>query len=278
MRIAFIGLGSMGGDQARQIAKAGLDLTVYDVWPQALEKFRDLAKLADSPAAAARDADIVHICVRDDAQVNETLFGNNGVVGSLRAGGLVIVHSTITLDTVASLKARLAEHDLRFIDAPVTRTRIGEEGRFVLTMTGGDTADTERARPVLETFSTDIRHVGPSGAAMALKIANNLVTWTQLMVGIQATRLAAHFGVPFEAFKEVTEANGNLTPSMAALLGGMQAIPPGTNAEYDELMSSQAGIGEKDLELAITCGKAAGLNMAMTAQARELVRPLFERQ
>lgn len=277
MNVGFIGLGSMGGDQARQIARSNFNLSVFDVFADAMQKFQGMARLASSPADAARDADIVHICVRDDKQVADTIFGPDGVAGALEKGKLIVVHSTIRIDTVTTLKTKLAEQGLRFIDAPVSRTRIGEDGRFVITLIGGDEADAEYARPILETFSTEIRHIGPNGSAMALKICNNLVTWTQLMVGVQAANICAHFDVPFENFKAVTKANGNLTPSMDALLGGMQAIAPGTNADYDALMTSQAGIGEKDLELAIACGEAAGLDMTMAKQTRSLVRPTFER-
>jgi 3-hydroxyisobutyrate dehydrogenase len=277
LKVSFIGLGSMGGDQARQIAKGSLALTVYDVFPPALDKFRGLATLAGSPADAARSADIVAICVRDDDQVMDTLFGTQGVTETLPRGALVIVHSTIRLDTVAKLQRRLAERGLRFMDAPVTRTRIGEDGRFVFTMTGGDPADSEYARPLLDTFSTDVLHIGPCGSAMALKIANNLVTWTQLMVGCQAAKLATHYGVSFEALAKVMKSNGNLTPPMEAVLKAQHAIPPGSNPDYDALMASQAGIGEKDLALAAECGQLAGLDMNMALEARKLVRPTFER-
>lgn len=278
LKVAFIGLGSMGGDQARQIAKSSLALTVYDVFPAAMDKLRGQATLATSPADAARSADIVEICVRDDAQVMDTLFGTKGVTESVAKGALVIVHSTIRLDTVAEIERRLSERGIRFIDAPVSRTRIGHDGRFVFCMTGGDPALTEYARPLLETFSTDLMHIGPCGAAMALKIANNLVTWTQLMVGCQAAKLATHFGVPFEALEKVMKANGNLTPPMESVLKTQQAVPPGTNPDYDALMASQAGIGEKDLELAAECGRLAGLNMGMALEVKKLVRPTFERK
>jgi len=267
----------MGGEQARQIAKAGFELAVYDVFPEALARFDGLAQLSQSPADAARDSDLLQICVRDDAQVWDALYGEQGAAAALQPGALVIVHSTITLDMVTRLDEALARQGLRFMDAPVSRTSVADDGRFVFTMTGGEPSLTEEVRSVLESFSTGLENVGPCGAAMALKIANNLVTWVQLMVGSQAVKLATHFGVPFEDLVKVMQSNGNLTPTMEAALKGQQAVPAGDNPEYDAFMSSQAGIGEKDLQLAAQSGELAGLDMSMALEAQKLVRPTFER-
>ncbi len=110
---------------------------------------------------------------------------------------------------------------------------------------------------------------------MALKITNNLVTWVELMVGAQADRIASHFGVPYEMLRTVMKSNGNLTPTMEAFLGGRYKNPPGSNAQYDAFLASQAGIGEKDLELAIGCALAAGVDPEMMRNAQELIRPAF---
>jgi 3-hydroxyisobutyrate dehydrogenase len=267
----------MGGDQVKLIAESDFELAVYDIYPAAMEQFTGKARLASSPADAARDADIVQICVRDDAQVNDTLFGENGVVQALVKDKLVVVHSTIKIDTVKEIKSKLDGLGIRFIDAPVSRTRLGEDGRFVFTMIGGDAADADRATPLFNVFSTDVKHIGPIGSAMALKICNNLVTWTQLMVGLQSVRLAAHFGVPVDALIDVMKTNGNLTPSMSGIISSQNSIPRGTSAEFDEFLESQAGIGEKDLDLAIEIGKQASMNMDLAIAAQGMLRPLFAR-
>jgi 3-hydroxyisobutyrate dehydrogenase len=276
-KAGFIGLGNMGGEQARLIAKSDAELAVFDSYAPALEAFAGLARIATSPADTARGADLVHVCVRDDAQVEEVLFGDQGVAQTLAAGALVAVHSTIRIETLKSLSVRLQDQGIALIDAPVSRTRLGEEGRFVFTMMGGDPADAERARPVFESFSTDIMHVGALGSAMALKITNNLVSWVELMVGCQAQRIAEHFEVPYEKLRTVMKANGNLTPGMETLLDTHHEFAKGDKPEYDEFMASQAGIGEKDLALAIECGTTVGLEMNMVRGAQTLIRPSFER-
>lgn len=215
------------------------------------------------------------VCVRDDQQVNEVVLGGSGLVESLAPGSLILIHSTIEIATLHQLRARLEPRRIALVDAPVSRTRRTEDEPFVFTMLGGDASDVERARPVVQTFSTDIDHMGPLGAGMAAKIANNLVTWTHLVVGSQAVTLAAHYGVPYEKLRRVMAANGNLTPTVAALFDGKHGAQPGANLVRDQFLASQAGIGEKDLGLAIDCGKAANLSVAMIAGTRDLIRAMM---
>jgi 3-hydroxyisobutyrate dehydrogenase-like beta-hydroxyacid dehydrogenase len=249
MKVAFVGLGSMGAPQARLIARAGFDLSVYDPFPAALEAFRGIARLATTAADAADGAEIACICVRDDKQVREALFGPQGLVEGLAPGALVLLHSTVRIDGLEKLQSELAAHGISLVDAPVTRTRRTDEDKFVLTMLGGAPADVERAQPVVAAFSTEVE-----------------------VVGMQATALTAHYAVPYEKLRAVMKANGNLTPSMEGLLDGRSKLAPGANPQYDAFVESQAGIGEKDLALAAECGAAAGLDMGVALRAAEVLR------
>lgn len=272
MKVAFIGLGSMGAPQARLIARNGLELAVYDAYPDALRKFDGIAGLAGSPADAARGADIACVCVRDDQQVNDAVLGEAGLARGLASGSLLLIHSTIRIETLRALKAALEPSGIALVDAPVSRTRRTDDDPFVFTMLGGETGDVARARSVVDTFSTDVAHVGPLGAGMAAKIANNLVTWVQIVVGVQAANLSAHYGVSVDKLCSVMRANGNLTPTMGAMLEGKQKMSPGSNPDYDAFVASQAGIGEKDLALAFDHAAAAGLTTEMIGEAAKLVR------
>lgn len=274
-KTAFIGLGDMGAQLAKQIAAGGLELAVGDVSESARVAFRGRARITDSPADAARGVRTAHVCVRDDAQVEAVVFGPNGLVEGLERGALVVVHSTIHIETVKALQARLAARGIGLVDAPVTNTPRTADGRFVLTMVGGEAESIALARPVLETFSTEIVEVGPCGAAMALKIGNNLVSWVHIVLALQAERLTAYHGVPEAVLRRVMQANGNLTPLMAQVLDFARAAREQPDAATRALRASQSGIGEKDLALAIECGETAGLDMEMARRARALVRPLY---
>lgn len=275
MKVAFVGLGSMGAPQARLIARGGYELAVCDAAPAAGDAFRGIARVARSPADAAQGAQIACVCVRDDRQVEEVVLGAAGLVESLAPGALVLIHSTIEIETLHRLQVPLKARGINLVDAPVSRTRPTDDAAFVFTMMGGEPDDVDRARAVVGTFSTDVDHMGPLGAGMAAKIANNLVTWTHLVAGAQATALAAHYGVPYERLRGLLAANGNLTPTVAALFDGKHKTPPGASAARDQFLASQAGIGEKDLKLAIDCGRDAGLSVAMIAETRSLVRPMM---
>ena len=275
MKVAFVGLGSMGAPQARLIARGGHELAVHDAFPAAREAFLGIARVASSVGDGARGAECACVCVRDDQQVNEVVLGEAGLSEALAPGALVLVHSTVEIATLHQLRAKLEPHGIALVDAPVSRTRRTDDEAFVYTMLGGEAGDVERARKVVGTFSTEVDHVGPLGAGMAAKIANNLVTWIHLIVGSQAVALAAHHGVPYEKLRRILAANGNLTPTVAALLDGKHAFPPGADPARDQFLASQAGIGEKDLDLAIGCGRAAALQVAMMSEARSLVRAMM---
>ena len=227
MKVAFVGLGSMGAPLARLIARAGHELSVHDAFPAASEAFRTIARIGRSAADVARDAQIACVCVRDDRQVEDVVLGEAGLIETLAADSLLLVHSTIHIDTLLRLHSELAPRGIALVDAPVSRTRAREDESFVFTMMGGDAADVERVRAVVDAFSTEVEHMGPLGAGMAAKIANNLITWTHLVVAGQASRLAAGHGVSHERLRRVMAANGNLTPTVASTAGRQAGVAAG---------------------------------------------------
>lgn len=273
-KVAFIGLGSMGAPQAHLLARAGHDLSVFDPYPAAFEAFRDIARLATSPRDAAEGVEFACVCVRDDQQVLDVVLGEDGLVSGLAAGSNVLIHSTIRTDTVARLNEVLRGRGIALVDAPVSRTRRTDDEPFVFTMMGGSSEDVEKARAVVAAFSTEADHIGPLGAGMATKIANNLVTWVQIIIGAQAAGIATTNGVPYEKLRKVMQSNGNLTPTMGAMLDGkFQSLEP--NPQRDAFLASQAGIGEKDLTLAIETADMSGVDTMMMAQALRVVRSIM---
>lgn len=270
MKVGFIGLGNMGEPQAAAIAGGGFDLGVYDASPKTLESFRGRAQLASSPGELAGRADLLCICVRDDPQVREVIEGPKGVLTGLRPGTLVLVHSTVSPATIAAMATAAAARGAQLIDAAVTRTRFGTgTGPFVLTMTGGDPLLTERARPVLSTFSTQVVHAGPLGAGMALKITNNFVTWVHVLAIQQAFSLAQAGGVDIDKLREVMSGNGNLTPVSRAVLEALVRDAGSMSEERRAFAESQGKIGEKDLELALEFARTGAVNLSMARAARE---------
>jgi 3-hydroxyisobutyrate dehydrogenase-like beta-hydroxyacid dehydrogenase len=267
MHVGFIGLGNMGAAQAAEIARAGFDLCVYDAWPPSLQAF-DLGRRAASIAELAATSELIGVCVRDDAQVREVVAGPGGLAGAIAPGALVLVHSTVSPATITAMAALLESRGAHLIDAAVTRTRYGAApGPFVLSMTGGDPALAQRARPVLDAFSTAVVHAGALGAGMALKITNNFITWSHIVVIHQALALARAGGVEVARLREVMQGNGNLTPVTAAVMDGIERDAGGMSVERRAFLESQGKVGEKDLALALELANAGNVRLSMGRQA-----------
>ncbi len=149
MRVGFIGLGSQGGPIARRIIGAGYPVTLWARRPATLEPFAGTsAKVSGSPAELAAASDLVCICVVSDADVEEVLAGEGGVLAGLGPGGVVAVHSTIHPHTCQRLAEEAATRDVRLIDAPVSGGGpAAAEGRL-LVMAGGEADTVELCRPV----------------------------------------------------------------------------------------------------------------------------------
>jgi 3-hydroxyisobutyrate dehydrogenase len=252
-------------------------LTVYDSAPGALRSFDGKARLGTSIADVGRNAEVVGVCVRDDNQVREVVEGDHGLLSVMPANSVIAVHSTVRPQTILDLAARGAARKVTLIDAAVSRTVMGGDGPFVVTMTGGEESVTKRIGTVLEKFSTDILHVGPLGSAMVLKITNNLVSWMSIVIARQAYDLARAGGVEADKLTHIMKQNGNLTPTMAAYLAMPQNLK-GSKAAQTAFCASQAGIGQKDLELAASVAAELNIPVPSALHARELVhRAMLER-
>ncbi len=169
--IGFIGLGSQGGPMAERIVAAGYPLTVWARRAEALEPFVAAgATAAESVAALAAAVDIACICVVDDAGVAAI---TDALLPALRAGSLLVIHSTILPESCEHLARQCAERGIGFLDAPVSGGGPAAAAGRLTVMCGGSAAAFERARPVFESFGGAIVHLGPAGSGQRAKIVNN---------------------------------------------------------------------------------------------------------
>ncbi|HYW51015.1 MAG TPA: NAD(P)-dependent oxidoreductase, partial [Gemmatimonadaceae bacterium] len=177
LSVAFLGLGAIGAPMAAHLARSGHTLAIWN---------RTEAKATGSPAASAgarvatsavdavRDAGIVITCLPESADVVSLLDADGGALrGALRPGTLLVDCTSGDPDTSRSIAADLASRGVTFIDAPVSGGVVGAEAGTLTVMVGGDAADLERARPVLDAFAGKIVHCGAVGAGHALKAVNN---------------------------------------------------------------------------------------------------------
>jgi 3-hydroxyisobutyrate dehydrogenase len=196
LRVGFIGLGSQGAPMARRIVDAGFPVTLWARRPATLEPFAGTpAKVAASPADLAASSDLVCVCVVSDADVEEVVAGERGVLAGLGAAGVIAVHSTVHPDTCRRLAERAEAQGVRLIDAPVSGGGpAAAEGRL-LVMAGGDAETVEYCRPVLVTYGDPVVHLGSVGSGQLTKLLNNLLFTAHLATAASALALGQELGV-----------------------------------------------------------------------------------
>ena len=195
-RLAFIGLGIMGDPMASRLLASGHSLTVHT---RTKTRARDLlasgATWADSPADAARNADIVFTCVTDTPDVEAVLLGTNGVIEAARAGLIVVDHSTISPDATRRMAATLAERGTMLLDAPVSGGDVGAKNGTLSIMVGGDEEALATVRPLLELMGKTITHCGPSGAGQLTKLTNQILVAINNLAACEALTFAINNGL-----------------------------------------------------------------------------------
>ena len=185
MNVGFIGLGIMGAGMARNVLKAGLNLTVWNRTESKMQPLIDEgAKGAGSPHELAADCNVLVLCLSDTPDVEAVLFGEQGVAGSLPAGSVVVDCSTISPIETQRFAQMLSERGIAMLDAPVSGGSEGAAKGTLSIMVGGEPDAVDRARPVLEAMGRTITHVGASGAGQMVKLVNQvLVTVGMLALG-----------------------------------------------------------------------------------------------
>jgi 3-hydroxyisobutyrate dehydrogenase len=201
-KLAFIGLGVIGGPMAGHLARAGFAVTAYNRSPERAARWREAwaaeglaATFADTPAEAARGADIVFTCVGNDEDLAEVTLGANGVLGAMAAGALLVDHTTTSADMARRLAEACAAKRIGFVDAPVSGGEAGAVNGKLAIMCGGSAEDLARAHPVMDAYAKAIVHVGPAGAGQTAKMANQMCIAGVLAGLSEAVRLAEAAGL-----------------------------------------------------------------------------------
>jgi len=176
MIVGFIGLGIMGAPIAANLVKAGFDVVGYN---RSRAKVDALAaqggRAAGSVAAAVRDADVVITMLPDSPDVEAVALGDDGIFAHAKQGVLYIDMSTIRPDVAARIAAAGKERGIRVLDAPVSGGELGAIEASLSIMVGGEPADFEAAKPVLDAVGKTVVHVGPAGSGQTVKAANQLI-------------------------------------------------------------------------------------------------------
>ena len=264
-RLAFIGLGIMGGPMAGHLLGSGHSVVVNTrTRSRAQELLARGAKWADTPAAAAAQADFVFICVPDTPDVESVVLRPDGILGSARKGMIVIDHSTISPAAERKMNDALAAKGATLLDAPISGGDTGARNATLSIMAGGDEAAFNRAKPLFEVMGKTITFCGPSGSGQLTKLVNQiLVSVTNLAVS-EALAFARRNGLDEQ--KTLAAVSGGAAGSWQLSNLGPKMIAGDFRPGFMIKLQS------KDLRLALQAAKDAGLDLA----ALKLVHQLFD--
>lgn len=264
MRVGFIGLGDQGTPMARRIAASGLPTTVWARRTEVAERMVEYgAEVTATPAELGARCDVVGICVFDAAGVEDVLFGTDGVLAGMAAGGVVTVHSTVSPQQIIAIADRAAGHGVTVLDAPVSGGAPAAESGELLVILAGPEPECERVRPVLETYAGRIVRLGAVGAAQTAKLINNALLAAQVGLVFDALRLGAAHGLD-EALADVLSAGSarSFALEVATRAGSPTGLARGQFA---------AAVG-KDVELLAGMAGPGAVPSPLLETARELLR------
>jgi len=254
-RVGIIGVGRMGLAMAKHLVKHGYALTVCDIAAENAARAGALgARVAKTPAEVGRSATFVILGVGYDEEVNSVTSGADGVLGTLAAGGIVAVSSTVAPDTVKALDRKARERGVDILDAPICRGRwFADEGRL-LALFGGKPDVIARGRPVYGTFCSDIAALGEVGHGQVGKAMNNLLLWITSVGLIEAGRLAETTGIDLPTLRDALQISS----------GKSQALE-----DWDQTSFMWA---LKDMQIVAKMADQAGLSLPVTGAVKELVK------
>jgi 3-hydroxyisobutyrate dehydrogenase len=258
MRVGFVGLGTMGGAMAANAARAGFEVTAWNRTPGRAAELADLGvAMAATPSAVAAASEIVITIVSDTPDVEAVLFGPDGVGDGGAAGSLVVDMSTISPSATRAFAQRLEQTGVAMLDAPVSGGSEGAKKGTLSIFVGGEAADLERARPVLQSLGTTITHVGPIGAGQAVKAVNQVILAGTYLGVAEGVVLALKAGL------DVEQVVGAL--SGGAAQSWVLTNRSGRMLENDYPLGFKVALHRKDLGIALSMARELGASLPVSA-------------
>lgn len=263
-KIGFIGLGIMGTPMATHLIDAGYHLFVYTQGKLPEHLIEKHVTICLSSQGVAERADIIITMVPDTPDVEDVLFGKQGVAAGLSAGKLVVDMSSISPTATKKFAQKIQALGCEYLDAPVSGGEVGAKNATLSIMVGGSEASFERAKPLFELMGKNITHVGGNGDGQTAKVAN------QIIVALNIEAVA-------EALVFAARAGADPAKVRAALMGGF-ASSKILEVHGDRMVKRtfdpgfRIALHQKDLSLALQGAKAMGVSLPQTASAAQLMQ------
>jgi 3-hydroxyisobutyrate dehydrogenase len=274
-KIAFIGLGHMGGGMAPNLAKAGHEVRAFDLSEAALNAAVEKGcSRAASTEEAVQDADVV-ITMLPAAQHVLGVYRDQ-VLGKAPSSALLIDCSTIDVASARSIEEEAAGQGYTMVDAPVSGGIAAAASGNLAFMVGGTDEAFERARPFLEPMAKAVIHAGAAGAGQAAKICNNMILGATMIATCEAFVLAQKLGLDAQVFFDIASSASGQSWSMTSY-APVPGVGPETPADHDYEGGFAAALMLKDLKLAMDAAQQAGAYTPMGGEAEELYQRFVDR-
>ena len=252
MKTAFIGVGAMGAAMAGHAAQAGHDVQVFDLDAEAMERVAKGGVRAATFEQIAAEAEVSVVMVANDDQSRSV------VEALLQAGarGVVVVAATNHPRTMVELAGLCAQHGVAFVDAPVCYGLKGAIDGDLVSLCGGDAEVVDRIRPVLQSYSRSVEHLGPVGCGQLGKTCNNMMHWAACVANYEVLSLARSCGIDAQQMRETL------------------LKCPARNTTLERWDSTRFTWHEKDMDVALDLAQEAGLSLPLFGAVDQLVKRL----
>ena len=265
MKVGFIGLGHMGKHMAAAVLRAGYELTIHDIRPEAAEDpLLAGARWADTPRATAAASDVLITSLPGPEQVDAVVLGPDGVLSGLRPGTFYIDMSTSTPGEMRKIADAAAERSVQTVDAPVAGGMRGARNATLTIMAGGTEEAYQACLPVLRAMGEKIFLVGGVGAGHVAKLVNNMMTIINGLTAREARVVGAKAGLDVERLLEVVEAGTGSSFSLNVL----RYVVFRGNFDPAKFALSLAA---KDLRIAVEYADELGVQMSVVPHAAEVL-------
>ena len=244
-KIAYLGLGTMGSGMASNLLKAGYQLTVWNRSAEKCKPFaRKGARVADTPADAARDVDLVIYILSNDEAVEDVVLGANGILRGIQEGQIAIDMSTVLPETSLRELEAYAKRGVDFLDAPVFGSKQESAEAKLWIMAAGNKAIFEKVKPVLTKLGQTVHYFGKNGNATAMKLVGNLIVALELEALSEGLVLARKAGLDLSTVMEVVKVADFRSPLLVS--NGQNILKRDFSTSFAlKLMLKDAGLIEK---------------------------------
>lgn len=267
-RIAFIGLGNMGGGMAANLAKAGHDVRAFDLSAEALDRAKQAGCLpAASAEEAVAEAEAVVTMLPAGPHVRQVY--HDAVAGKAPTSALLLDCSTIDVGSARAVAEGMEQLGYKMVDAPVSGGIAAAAGGTLTFMVGGSAEAFARAEPILKAMGKAVIHAGPSGSGQAAKICNNMLLGASMIATCEAFLLAKKLGLDPQTFFDISSVSSGQSWSMTSYCP-LPGVGPETPADRGYQGGFAAGLMLKDLKLALQAASDANASVPMGAEAMAL--------